>query len=152
MPAPPTATTDWTPTARSVHASSIEHATHISDETAGRIAASEATYTVPTLAVIHLIMEHGAAAGMPPESVAKVQGLREQMLASIESCRAAGVKIGLGTDIFGTDFHHMQANELRYRAEVDRPIDVLRSATSINAEIVQRKGELGWSPPAPRPT
>ena len=37
----------------------------------------------------------------------------------------------------------MQANEFRYRTEVDKPIDILRSATSINAEIVQRKGELG---------
>ncbi len=122
---------------------SIEHATRISDDTAKLIAASEATYVVPTLAVIHLIMEHGSAAGMGPESLAKVQGLREQMLASIESCRAAGVKIGLGTDIFGTDYHDMQASELRYRAEVDQPIDILRSATSINAEIAQRKGELG---------
>lgn len=122
---------------------SIEHATQISDTTAGVIAASGSTYTVPTLAVIHQIMEHGPAAGMPPESVAKVQGLREQMLASIESCRAADVKIGLGTDIFGTDYHDYQANEFRYRAEVDQPIDILRSATSINAEIMQRKGELG---------
>ena len=26
---------------------------------------------------------------------------------------------------------------------MDKPIDILRSATSINAEIMQRKGELG---------
>jgi imidazolonepropionase-like amidohydrolase len=102
---------------------------------------------VPTLAVIHQVTESGAVAGMPPESVAKVKGVLERMLASIETCRRAGVKIGLGTDIFGTDFHDMQANEFRYRAEVDRPIDILRSVTSINAEIMQRKGELGTIAP-----
>jgi imidazolonepropionase-like amidohydrolase len=37
----------------------------------------------------------------------------------------------------------MQSNEFRYRTEVDKPIDILRSATSINAEIIQRKGDLG---------
>jgi imidazolonepropionase-like amidohydrolase len=122
---------------------SIDHATMVSDATAKFIADSGTSYTVPTLAVIHQVTENGAAAGMPPESIAKVKGVLEQMLASIEACRRAGVKIGLGTDIFGTDFHDMQANEFRYRADVDRPIDILRSATSVNAEIMQRKGELG---------
>ena len=72
------------------------------------------------------------------------------MLASIEACRRAGEKIGLGTDIFGTDFHDMQANEFRYRAEVDRPIDIMRSGTSVNGEIMQRKGELGVIAPGAR--
>ena len=53
------------------------------------------------------------------------------------------MKIGLGTDIFGTEFHDMQASEFRYRSEVDSPIDVLRSATSINAEIAQCGDMLG---------
>jgi imidazolonepropionase-like amidohydrolase len=126
---------------------SIDHATTVSDATAKLIADSGTSYTVPTLAVIHQVTESGAVAGMPPESVAKVKGVLERMLASIETCRRAGVKIGLGTDIFGTDFHDMQANEFRYRAEVDRPIDILRSVTSINAEIMQRKGELGTIAP-----
>lgn len=122
---------------------SIDHATNVSDATAKLIAASGSTYTVPTLAVVHQILESGPAAGMPPASVAKVAGLLDQMHVSVEACRRAGVKIGLGTDIFGTDFHDMQANEFRHRSAVDRPIDILRSATSINAEIMQRQGELG---------
>lgn len=122
---------------------SIDHATHVTDETARLIANTPGTYTVPTLAVIHQITDHGEEAGMPPESIAKVAGVQEQMLGSIEACRRAGVKIGLGTDIFGTKFHDLQASEFRFRSAVDRPIDILRSATSINAEIMQRKGELG---------
>ncbi len=88
-------------------------------------------------------MQQGTATGMRPESVAKAQGALGMMLKSIETCRRAGVKIGLGTDIFGTDWHPMQSQEFRFRAEVDRPIDILRSATSVNAEIVRRAGELG---------
>jgi imidazolonepropionase-like amidohydrolase len=122
---------------------SIDHATHITDDTAKLIAKSGKTYTVPTLAVIQQILESGAEAGMPAESRAKADGALESMLRTIETCRRAGVKIGLGTDIFGTEFHDMQANEFRYRSEVDKPIDILRSATSINAEICQRQGDLG---------
>ncbi len=122
---------------------SIDHAGDVSDETAAMIASTGKTYTVPTIAVIRQILEFGTRTGMKAESVAKAQGLKDSMLAGIERCRRAGVKIGLGTDIFGTDWHHMQSSEFRFRTEVDRPIDILRSATSVNAEIIQRAGELG---------
>lgn len=128
---------------------SIDHATHVRDDTARKIAAAGA-YAVPTLAVVHEIMECGAEAGMGPESLAKIAGVKDQMLASIEACRRAGVKIGLGTDIFGTEFHDYQASEMRYRSEVDRPIDILRSATSVNAEIAQLEDEAGRIAPGYR--
>lgn len=128
---------------------SIDHATHVRDDTARKIAAAGA-YAVPTLAVVHEIMECGAEAGMGPESLAKIAGVKDQMLASIEACRRAGVKIGLGTDIFGTEFHDYQASEMRYRSEVDRPIDILRSATSVNAEIAQLEDEAGRITPGHR--
>jgi imidazolonepropionase-like amidohydrolase len=129
---------------------SIDHATHVTDATAKLIAQSGTSYTVPTMAVMHLVLEHGAEGGMKPASIAKLAGVAEQMLASIEACNRAGVKVGLGTDIFGTTFHDFQAKEFRYRREVDQPIDILRSATSINAEIMQRKGELGAIAPGAR--
>ncbi len=121
---------------------SIDHASEVSDETACNIAAG-GSYTVPTLAVVQEIMESGPEAGMPPESVAKIEGMLDQVYASIEACRRAGVKIGMGTDIFGTEYHDMQASEMRFRSEVDRPVDILRSATSVNAEIAQLDGETG---------
>ncbi len=125
---------------------SIDHATMVSAQTAANIAAAGA-YTVPTLAVIQEILESGIEAGMAPEGMAKVDGVLDKMLTSIETCRAAGVKIGLGTDIFGTRWHDLQASEFRFRAAVDRPIDILRSATSINAEIAQRGDEIGQIAP-----
>jgi imidazolonepropionase-like amidohydrolase len=65
------------------------------------------------------------------------------MLASIEACTRAGVKIGLGADLLDHEFHQLQGGELALRAEVNKPIDVLRSATSINAELLQMEGQLG---------
>ena len=122
---------------------SIDHATEISPETARLIAESGETYTVPTLAVVRQITDLKEEIGMRPESVEKIQGVYELMLSSIENSQRAGVKVGMGTDIFGTRYHDLQASEFRYRSDVDKPIDILRSATSINAEIMQRKGELG---------
>lgn len=122
---------------------SIDHATHVTENTAKLIASTGSTYVVPTLAVVHEVRNVGAQAGMSEESCAKIEGVLDQMLRSIETCRRANVKIGLGTDIFGTEFHRMQAQEFRFRADVDKPIDILRSATSVNAEIIQRGQLLG---------
>lgn len=125
---------------------SIDHATQISAPTAAMIAEA-GLYTVPTLAVVHEVANAAQGAGMLPERAAKASGMLDNMLASIEACRRAGVKVGLGTDIFGTEFHDMQASEFRYRADVDSPIDILRSATSVNAEIAQCGDTLGQIKP-----
>jgi imidazolonepropionase-like amidohydrolase len=41
------------------------------------------------------------------------------------------------------DLHRFQSHEFILRAKVQDPVDVLRSATSINADLVQRAGKLG---------
>jgi imidazolonepropionase-like amidohydrolase len=69
------------------------------------------------------------------------------MLRSIEVCARAGVKLGLGSDLLDHDFHPFQGGELELRGQVSKPIDVLRSATSINAEILQMPNELGCIKP-----
>lgn len=121
---------------------SIDHATQVSSETAALIAEA-GSCTVPTLAVVHEVANVAKETGLRPERAAKAAGMLESMLESIENCRRAGVKIGLGTDIFGTDYHDMQSSEFRYRSDVDTPIDILRSATSVNAEIAQCGDTLG---------
>jgi imidazolonepropionase-like amidohydrolase len=57
------------------------------------------------------------------------------------------VKIGLGSDLLGQEFHRLQGGELALRAEFNRPIDVLRSATSVNADLLQMSGQLGCIQP-----
>ncbi|MEJ0040287.1 MAG: amidohydrolase family protein [Gammaproteobacteria bacterium] len=121
---------------------SIEHGSQISATTAALIAASE-TFVVPTLSVVEVIREHGPRIGVPPMGLEKIKGLYEDMLGSIETCARAGVKMGMGSDLLGHEFHELQGGELQLRGQVNAPIDVLRSATSVNAELLQMDGQLG---------
>jgi imidazolonepropionase-like amidohydrolase len=120
----------------------VEHGTDISPETAALLA-KHGTYVVPTLSPAALLERHGARVGLPAAGVEKVKGITTLMARSIENLTRAGVKLGIGTDLFGEEFHGMQGGELRLRGEVSPAIDVLRSATSIGAEILQKSGELG---------
>ena len=122
---------------------SIEHGFNITPATAGLIAGSGTTYVVPTLAVLSQLQEHTKVLGLSGESIAKLGGALDAAHEGIRNCVKAGVKLGLGTDLFGPEYHAMQSREFELRGGLQAPIDVLRSATSINAEILQRTGELG---------
>ena len=50
--------------------------------------------------------------------------------------------IGFGTDLLG-ETHAFQGEEFLIRREVMRPIDIIRSATVVNAALLQRPEELG---------
>jgi imidazolonepropionase-like amidohydrolase len=56
--------------------------------------------------------------------------------------KQAGVKMGFGTDLVGEQ-HTRRGSEFLLRSEVLSPFEILRSATSTNAEILQMKGRLG---------
>jgi imidazolonepropionase-like amidohydrolase len=121
---------------------SIEHGSQILPETAQLIAANDA-FVVPTLSIINVLRMQGSSIGVSRSGVDKVADLFQGMLASIETCARAQVKLGFGTDLFDHKFHPRQGGEFTLRSEVNRPIDVLRSATSINAQLLQRSGEIG---------
>jgi imidazolonepropionase-like amidohydrolase len=120
----------------------VEHGTDIGAQTATFLA-ERGTYVVPTLSAGVVLARHGARVGIPPAGVEKVKGITEITLRSLETLARAGVKLGMGSDLFGEEFHALQGGELRLRGEISAPIDVLRSATSIGAEILQQSGELG---------
>jgi len=121
---------------------SIEHGSLIRPETARMIAKSGA-FVVPTLSAGELIAAEAASLGLPASAADKVREVNARSLEAVEACAAAGVKMGLGCDLHGHEFTPRQGRELLLRGQVQSAIDVLRSATSINAEIVQMKGELG---------
>ena len=58
-------------------------------------------------------------------------------------CRERGVKVGFGTDLLG-GLQSEQSVGFRTQNEVDSNRDVLISATSVNAEILNRQDELGF--------
>lgn len=125
----------------------IEHGTLINQDETARIIAKHGTYVVPTLSVIDVLQRHVDQLKLSPAIIDKIKGTGGEMLRSIEICARAGVKLGLGTDLLDHAFHPFQGGEFELRGQVSKPIDVLRSATSINAEIIQKVDELGCIKP-----
>lgn len=123
---------------------SIEHGNLIDAKTAKAVAAADA-YVVPTLVTYEALAAFGAEA-LPPSGIEKLNVVRAAGLNGIEECRRAGVKLGFGTDLLGP-MHAWQSREFGFRAQVEKPIDVLRSATSINAELLQQSGRIGTIAP-----
>lgn len=119
----------------------IEHGNLIDEATARHVAAHGA-YVVPTLVTYRALVEQGPELGLPPESAAKADGVFEQGLEALRMLQATGVKIGFGTDLLGAS-HARQSEELLIRSRVQTPQQVLASATTTAAEVLQMPGRLG---------
>ena len=123
---------------------SIEHGNLIDAATAKAVAKASA-FVVPTLVTYEALAAFGAEA-LPPSGIEKLNVVRAKGLEAIEICRKAGVKLGFGTDLLGP-MHSWESREFSLRARVEKPVDILRSATSVNAELLQRPGLLGTIAP-----
>ena len=119
----------------------IEHG-NLVDEAAAQLMHEHGVFVVPTLVTYDALAQHGAQFGLPPDSVAKVASVQRAGRESLEIYAKAGVSMGFGSDLLG-EMHAFQCGEFRIRAEVLGNLEALRSATSVAAEIVNMKGELG---------
>jgi imidazolonepropionase-like amidohydrolase len=119
---------------------SIEHA-NLVDAEAADVVAAHGAWVVPTLATYEALERDGAARGMDAQRLAKVDRVREAGLRSFEILRRAGASVGFGTDLLGPH-RALQPIEFRIRAEAERAADIIRSATSVNADLLGR-GALG---------
>src|ERR1700756_2844228 len=127
---------------------SIEHANLIDRATAEHVAGAEA-FVVPTLVTYDALHRYGREVGFPEVSMGKLGEVREAGLHSLESLQAACVKSGYGTDLLGP-MHRYQSREFVIRAEAMSPFDIISSATVVNAELLNRPGELGVVAPGAR--
>jgi imidazolonepropionase-like amidohydrolase len=120
---------------------SIEHGNLI-DEASARLMAERGCYLVPTLVTYDQIAEFGKSLKFPEESLRKLHDVLHAGVGAIEIALRAGVKVGFGTDLLG-ETHSAQSKELSLRSKVQSNADIVRSATIINAELLQRPGLLG---------
>ena len=125
---------------------SIEHGTLIDDDTA-RFVAGRGAYIVPTMVVIFSLIEMGPQLGFPAASQEKAEYAYKEALSGIDKMRSAGVKVGFGTDLLGPTYVQ-QCREFTIRSEVFTPLELLRQATSVNAELMMQKGKLGCIAPS----
>ena len=119
----------------------IEHGNLI-DAEAAAVMAEHGAYLVANLVAYVAMKERAAEYGMPASMLEKNDVVLEGGYRSLEICREAGVKVAYGSDLLGA-LAVDQSREFSIRTEVQQPIEVIRSATTIAAEVVRRPGQLG---------
>lgn len=123
----------------------IEHGNLIDPPTAKLLADSKG-YLVANLVAYVVMKERAAQFGMTREKLEKNELVLKGGFESLDICRQAGIKIGFGSDLLG-QLQEEQSREFLLRREVMRPIEIIRSATIIGAEIVRMEGKLGTIAP-----
>jgi imidazolonepropionase-like amidohydrolase len=120
---------------------SIEHGNLIDAETAALVK-HHGAWVVPTLVTYEALDKFGRQQGFPEVSMRKLEEVLTAGARSLELLRKAGCKIGFGTDLLG-EMHQHQSREFSIRAEVQGNLETLRQATSLNALLLEREGEVG---------
>ena len=92
---------------------------------------------MPTLAAYDAMQRRGEQIGMPAVSRHKNQEVLQCGQQAVELARAAGVRVGFGTDLMGP-LEDEQLHGLRLQAEAAGIWAALASATSVNAELIGR--------------
>ncbi|MDF3156079.1 amidohydrolase family protein [Mesorhizobium sp. XAP10] len=120
---------------------SIEHATLITPQTAAT-AAKQGAIVTPTIAAYEAQIREADALKLDPGFVERLKWVRARGPESLETMRAAGVKLAYGTDVLGS-MHSYQSEEFLIRAEALPAIEVIKSATLTAAELVRMEGKVG---------
>lgn len=131
----------------------IDHGIYL-DEEVVQLMKEHGTTLVPTLSVIKIIYEQGEKARTTnpyriPDIVEKAKWTWEDHQKSVKMALEAGVKVGSGTDATGNyGLHGNYANELGLLADLNMaPMDVIKTATKVNSEILGLDGEIGTLEP-----
>jgi imidazolonepropionase-like amidohydrolase len=139
----------YTPEAitRAAHAGvrTIEHGNLIDDASA-RLMADKGMFLVANLVTYFEMKKHAAEYGMGQDMLTKNDLVIEGALKSLEICKRHGVPVAYGTDLLG-QLQVAQSEEFSLRAQVLSPGEIIRSATTIGAQVVRMEGKLGCLKP-----
>jgi len=119
----------------------FEHGTMLDEATAAAMAAAGAALD-PTLAVTYLMAEHWRHWKLPESVVPRVKDCERMMGESTRIARAAGVLIGSGSDLLGSE-QNRRGLELTLKAAILSPMEAIVCATLSNARIMHQEEHLG---------
>jgi imidazolonepropionase-like amidohydrolase len=123
----------------------IEHGNLIDDE-AAKMMAEKGMYLVANLVAYYAMKERAAQFGMTAESLEKNDAVLTGGLNSLEICRRHGVPVAYGSDLLG-ELHWEQSREFTIRREVSTALEIIRSATTIGADVLRMPGKVGTLKP-----
>ncbi|MGH9106488.1 MAG: amidohydrolase family protein [Acidimicrobiales bacterium] len=115
-------------------ARSIEHGNLI-DESTARLLAERKVFLVPTLVAYEALHEQGKRHGVPKENLEKLSVVYDAGLESLKVAKAAGVRIGSGSDLLGP-LRRRAGREVAIKAKVLGAMDALIATTRTNAELM----------------
>ena len=124
---------------------SIEHGNLI-DADAARAIRDAGAYLVPTMATYEAIARDGARYGIGAHQLRKIQQARDRSVEGLTHAYRAGCKIGSGSDLLG-DMAVYRPLELELKGQVLTPMEVLQSATRVNAELLRLDHRIGTVEP-----
>jgi imidazolonepropionase-like amidohydrolase len=124
---------------------SIEHGNLIREAAAKAIKDAEA-FLVPTMVTYEAIYREGKRYGIGDHQIAKIDLARQQSVQGLTHAYKAGCKIGSGSDLLG-DMAAQRAVEFELKAQVMKPMEVLLSATKVNAELFRLQDKIGTVEP-----
>jgi imidazolonepropionase-like amidohydrolase len=124
---------------------SIEHGNLIR-ETAAKAIKDAGAFLVPTMITYEMIYREGKRYGIGDHQIQKINLAREQSVAGLTYAYRAGCQIGSGSDLLG-DMMAQRAVEFELKAQVMTPMEVVRSATRVNAELFRMADRIGTVEP-----
>ena len=119
----------------------IEHGNLI-DATGAKEIKKAGAYLVPTMVTYEAIWREGKSYGIGEHQLEKINVARELSVQGLTHAYRAGCKIGSGSDLLG-DMQSQRAMELELKGQVMKPMEVLLSATRVNAEIFRMEDHIG---------
>ena len=119
----------------------IEHGNLIDDASA-KLMAENNMFLTANLVAYYAMKERAAEFGMTGDMLAKNDLVIDGGLRSLEICKRAGVPVAYGSDLLG-QLQVDQSREFLLRREVLSPLEIIRSATTVGAQILRMEGKLG---------
>src|SRR5207245_3851088 len=111
-------------------------------EAAAQAIKNAGAYLVPTMVTYEAIYRDGKRYGIGDHQIQKIDLARQQSVQGLTYAYRAGCKIGSGSDLLG-DMASQRTVELELKAQVMKAMEVLLSATQVNAEIFRLQDKIG---------